>query len=84
MKKFVIWSFSRAAWWLPNEMGYTDSLERAGKYSYMDACRIAERSELGNSIMLPVGVATNMGPPTVPSLWPPWPPKGMKQWDRKQ
>jgi hypothetical protein len=38
--EFLIWSFEHGSWWLPNESGYTHSIEKAGAYSLERAVEI--------------------------------------------
>jgi hypothetical protein len=39
---YVIWSEEHGGWWLPNKMGYTRSLLRAGCYNKAEAEAIVE------------------------------------------
>lgn len=37
---FVIWSWEHHAWWRPNQQGYTEQLDEAGRYSHTEAANI--------------------------------------------
>ncbi len=41
-KEWLIWSIEHNAWWKPNENGYTNVKEGAGRYTYEDALRITK------------------------------------------
>lgn len=43
---YLLWSGRHGAWWAPDERGYTDDLERAGRYSRTDAMRLVAKSAL--------------------------------------
>lgn len=51
---YVIWSYEHNAWWAPNERGYTEDLERAGRYSAEDAGRIVTNSVMLEEIAIEV------------------------------
>jgi len=38
--KYLIWSNEHNAWWRPAHAGYTDSTDRAGRYSEAEALKI--------------------------------------------
>ncbi len=55
-KKYLIESMEHTygelkAWWKPNRMGYTDSIDLAGRYSFEEAKEICERAGPGNERM---------------------------------
>ena len=37
---FVIWSWEHNAWWASNRQGYTEQLDRAGRYSFDEAAEV--------------------------------------------
>ena len=37
LRDHLVWSGERKMWWGPNELGYTDELQRAGWYTARDA-----------------------------------------------
>lgn len=41
---WVIWSEEHGGWWAPGHLGYTPSLEKAGRYTEAQACAIEERA----------------------------------------
>lgn len=43
---YLLWSGRHGAWWAPDERGYTEDVERAGRYGRADAMRLAARSAL--------------------------------------
>lgn len=44
MSDYLIWSNQHGAWWRPNERGYTNSLDEAGRYDRATAQRIVDRA----------------------------------------
>jgi hypothetical protein len=47
---YLIWSNQHAMWWRPNERGYTQYIEEAGRYSRADAERIVNDATLGGRL----------------------------------
>lgn len=43
-REWLIWSFEHNAWWKPNEMGYTESRDSAGRYTIERATKIVEQA----------------------------------------
>jgi len=41
-EKFIIWSIEHNAWWMADQCGYTKIRDKAGTYSYQEACEIIE------------------------------------------
>lgn len=62
--KFVIWSFEHDAWWAPNERGYTEDLEKAGRYNAADAGRIVVNSLMLDEVAICESIAQERGSPT--------------------
>lgn len=44
---YLIWSNEHQAWWRPNSRGYTLYVDRAGRYSWEDAFKIASHARDG-------------------------------------
>lgn len=53
---YVIWSMEHQAWWRPGRMGYSETLDGAGIYSYDAAQRIVTQANLVecHEAMIPV------------------------------
>lgn len=62
--KYLIWSFEHNAWWKPNEMGYTENIVLAGRYSPLDAGRIVTASILLDEVAVLEQIAESKGPPS--------------------
>lgn len=61
MPDYLIWSEEHGAWWNPNGMGYTRSMQRAGRYSKADAERISDNANAGGTFCeVPVKVTDAM------------------------
>lgn len=61
-QEFLIWSFDHDGWWRPNENGYAEEMQQAGRYTLEQAlsiCTEANRSfhagysEMPNEAMIP-------------------------------
>ena len=61
--KYLIWSFEHNAWWRPNECGYTENIDEAGRYEPEDAKRIVANSILCEEIAILESVAVELGSP---------------------
>lgn len=46
-QKYLIWSNEHVAWWRPASMGYTVSIEHAGRYSRDEAMEICRGANFG-------------------------------------
>ena len=42
LTEWLIWSNEHGAWWAPGHRGYVKSREKAGRYSFEEACMIVE------------------------------------------
>lgn len=38
--KWLIWSIEHDAWWAPKHRGYVASRDKAGRYTFEEACKI--------------------------------------------
>jgi hypothetical protein len=45
--KYLVWSNQRQAWWGPGKFGYTNDLNRAGRYSRDEALEICRSAMSG-------------------------------------
>lgn len=56
MNEWLIWSIEHAAWWRPDEMGYTASVYDAGRYSQERAAAIVAHANIAafQECMIPV------------------------------
>ena len=57
---FLVWSNEHAAYWCPNEEGYTRDANKAGRYDLEKASQICNTASYGsigtpNETMLPLG-----------------------------
>jgi hypothetical protein len=50
MSAYMIWSNQHHQWWRPNERGYTDVIEEAGRYDLERAVGIVARATLGGAL----------------------------------
>lgn len=60
---YLIWSYDHNAWWRPNECGYTERIEEAGRYTASTAGRIVTSSIFLERVAIIEKVATDQGPP---------------------
>ena len=71
MTLWVIWSEEHIGWWGPDEIGYTTSLARAGRYSERRARKIVDEanrySEEGefNEVAFPDPIGTDGKPRSI-------------------
>lgn len=54
---YYIYSFEHGAWWKPNKNGYTDSLDKAGKYTKEEAYKMCAFANWVSLEEVPVAVA---------------------------
>jgi hypothetical protein len=45
-RDWLIWSIEHQAWWKPLEKGYTHERERAGRYTFENACKIVKSANI--------------------------------------
>ena len=63
---FVIWSWEHHAWWAPNQQGYTEQLEQAGRYNFAEAADIViGHIPAGEEIAVLLAEAEQRGSPKV-------------------
>lgn len=43
-QSWLIWNFERGMWWKPHQLGYTDNILEAGRYSYDVAVAIVREA----------------------------------------
>jgi hypothetical protein len=48
--KFIIWSEEHKGYWKPNSMGYTNTIENAGRYDVDEAIQICAGANAYGSI----------------------------------
>jgi hypothetical protein len=55
-QEYLIWSIEHTAWWAPAELGYIEDLQRAGRYTKVQAARIVRQANRVdfNECMIPV------------------------------
>lgn len=51
MTDYLIWSNQHCMWWRPNERGYTDSIEEAGRYPHSYATRIVATASVDGQLL---------------------------------
>jgi hypothetical protein len=51
--KYLIWSNQQGMWWRPDECGYTDRIEEAGRYSRTEADRIVANATCDGQLFYP-------------------------------
>lgn len=66
--KYLIWSFEHDAWWAPDRRGYTEDIEKAGRYSKDEAGEIVTDSVWCEEMAILEEVAKTNGPP----FFAPW------------
>ncbi len=49
-RNILIWSNEHGAWWAPGQQGYTDSVQRAGRYTAPEAEAIVANAFLGGPV----------------------------------
>jgi hypothetical protein len=62
---WVVWSEEHRGWWGPGRVGYTPSLEHAGRYSQADAVAIEHRANR----YLPAGTYNEIAMPDPLPAW---------------
>lgn len=48
---WLIWSNQHGMWWRPEERGYTQVIEEAGRYEYQRAKEIVAQATVGHRLM---------------------------------
>jgi hypothetical protein len=48
-RNYLIWSIEHSAWWKPNQIGYCDKRENAGRYTLSEASAIVREANIGNN-----------------------------------
>ncbi len=48
-REWLIWSIEHNAWWKPNENGYTQERDEAGKYTFGQACSIVKIANINSN-----------------------------------
>lgn len=51
--RFLIWSNEHRMWWRPNQRGYTDAIEEAGRYDRAEGEDIVARATLDGRLTHP-------------------------------
>ena len=61
--KYLVWSFEHDAWWGPNHCGYTNDIDKAGRYTAQEAGSIHTNSIFLDEVAILESLALEHGHP---------------------